>query len=154
MTMAPMDSSQLRWVEPMLRDCGEVFKDEEVETAVQMAHGAVLSGEYSILAAAEGKRLIGFCIAGQVPLTESTWCLYWLVVHPQFQRRGVGAALQSAIEREMRASGGHRIVCETSGRDCYAPARAFYRSAGYVEYGRVADYYSPGDSCLFLCKVI
>jgi len=100
------------------------------------------------------KRLVGFCIAGQVPLTESTWCLYWLVVPPESQRRGVGAALQSAIEREMQASGGQRIVCETSGRDCYAPARAFYRSAGYVEYGRVADYYSHGDCCFFFFKVI
>ena len=154
MTISPMDGRQLRWVEPILRDCGEVFKEEEVAMATQMAHAAVLRSEYSILAAVEGRRLLGFCIAGQVPLTESTWCLYWLVVHPEFQRRGVAAALHSALERAMRAAGGQRIVCETSVRDSYAPARAFYQSAAYVEYGRVADYYSPGDSCVFFCKVI
>jgi ribosomal protein S18 acetylase RimI-like enzyme len=154
MTIAPMDRNQLRWVEPMMRDCGEVFKEVEVGTAVQMAHAAVLNGEYSIMSAAAGKRLLGFCIFAQVPLTESTWCLYWLVVHPEFQRRGVGAALQSSIEREMRDAGGRRIVCETSGRESYTPAREFYQSAGYVEYGRVADYYSPGDACVFFCKVL
>jgi len=149
-----MDGCQLRWVEPILLDCGEVFRAEEVGMATQMAHAAVLRREYSILAAVEGKRLLGFCIAGQVPLTESTWCLYWLVVHPEFQRRGVAAALHSALEREMRAAGGQRIVCETSGRSSYAPARAFYLSAAYVEYGRVEDYYSLGDSCVFFCKLL
>jgi GNAT superfamily N-acetyltransferase len=93
-------------------------------------------------------------IAGPTPLTESTWHLYWLCVHPCFQCRGVARALQSALETAIRAHGGERIVVETGGRADYDPARAFYRAAGYRECGFIPDYYRPGDACFFYCKVL
>jgi ribosomal protein S18 acetylase RimI-like enzyme len=152
-TIGPMEASQQGWVEPMMRDCGEVFSEDEIQAALRMVDMA-LRGGYCILAAVEDGRLAGYCLAVPTPLTESTWDLYWLCVHPTFQRRGIATALQSALEAEVRALGGRRIVAETAGRADYDPARAFYRSAGYDECGRIPDYYRPGDACVFFCKVV
>lgn len=153
LTVIPMHSRQRHWLEPMLRDCGNVFSEEEIRLALTMAQDA-LHGDYCILAAQEDQRLVGYCLAGPTPLTQSTWHLYWLCVHPAFQRRAVGRALQSALEDVVRASGGRRIVVETASRSDYDPARAFYHSTGYGECGRIADYYRPGDACVFFCKVL
>ncbi len=153
MIVERMHPRQRQSVEPMLRDCRGVFSEDEIQTALGMVDAA-LCGAYCILAAAEGGRLAGYCLAGPTPLTESTWDLYWLCVHPDFQRRGVATALQSVLEDEIRASGGRRIVVETAARADYVPARAFYFSAGYHECGRIPDYYRPGDACVFFCKVV
>jgi ribosomal protein S18 acetylase RimI-like enzyme len=151
--VAPMHPRQRHAVEPLLRACGTVFSEEEIRVALGMLEDA-LCGAYSPLAAVEDRRFAGYCLAGPTPLTESTWHLYWLCVHPQFQRRGVASALQSALENTVRTCGGKRIVVETGGRPEYHPARAFYHFAGYIECGRIADYYRPGDACSFLCKVL
>ena len=130
-----------------------LFSEEEIRVALGMVEDA-LRGGYCVLAAQEGERLAGYRLAGPTPLTESTWHLYWLCVHPDFQRRGVARTLQSALEGVLGASGGKRIVVETASRPDYDPARAFYRSAGYDECGRIADYYRPGDACVFFSKVL
>lgn len=151
--VTPMHRGQRLSVEPMLRACGKVFSDREIIVALGMVEDA-LRGEYRILAATERERLAGYCLAGPAPLTHSTWYLYWLCVHPEFHRRGVASALQSALEDTVRSEGGRRIVVETAGRADYDSARAFYHSAGYRECGWIADFYGPGDGCYFLCKVL
>jgi ribosomal protein S18 acetylase RimI-like enzyme len=152
-TIAPMPRRRRRWVEPMLRACGSVFSEREIRVALGMLEDG-LQGGYCVLAAEDGERMAGYILAGPTPLTESTWHLYWLCVHPEFQRRKVGAALLTALEEEVRAAGGRRIVVETGGRADYDPARAFYNACGYEECGRIADYYKTGDACFFFCKVI
>ena len=151
--VAPMRPDQRPCVEPVLRACGPVFSEQEIRVAVGMVEDA-LRGEYSVLAAADGAQLAGYCIAGPTPFTQSTWHLYWLCVHPRFQRQGVASALESALERTVAACGGMRIVVETGGRADYDAARAFYQSAGYSICGRIEDYYRPGDACFFLCKML
>jgi ribosomal protein S18 acetylase RimI-like enzyme len=151
--VAPMQPAHLLSVEPLLRACGKVFSEQEILVAIGMVEDA-LRGEYCIRAAVDGTQLAGYCLAGPTPLTESTWHLYWLCVHPCFQCRGVARALQSALETAIRAHGGERIVVETGGRADYDPARAFYRAAGYRECGFIPDYYRPGDACFFYCKVL
>lgn len=152
-TVEPMHPGLRPFIEPLLRACGKAFSEEEIRVALGMAEAA-LRGEYAILATVEEGRLMGYCLAGPTPLTDSTWHLYWLCVDPEFQRQGVAHALQFALEDTIRASGGERIVVETAGRADYEPARAFYRSAGYAACGSIADYYRSGDACVFFCKVI
>jgi ribosomal protein S18 acetylase RimI-like enzyme len=148
-----MLQSGLRFVEPALRACGNVFSEEEIAVALEMA-GEALRGEYTILAAEIDSEFAGYCLSGPTPLTQSTWHLYWMCVLPRFQRRGIGRALQTNLESIVRASGGRRLVLETAGRADYDKARSFYRSVGYAECGRIVDYYSSGDDCFFYCKVL
>lgn len=52
------------------------------------------------------------------------------------------------------AAGGSRVYAETSGRDQYAPTRAFYRACGYRKVAELADFYADGDAKVIFVKNI
>ena len=51
-------------------------------------------------------------------------------------------------------AGATQLVLETGGRPDYAPVRRFYRRLGFVEAGRLADFYSSGDDCVIYRKAL
>jgi ribosomal protein S18 acetylase RimI-like enzyme len=133
------------------------FSEEEVRVALEVLDAGLaggLEGDYPLFAAEVDGRVCGYICIGRTPMTRSTWHLYWICVHPQRQRRGIGQALEKHVEDFIRARGGERIVLETSGRPDYAQSRRFYESAGYCASGQIRDYYKPGDDCLFYCKLL
>jgi ribosomal protein S18 acetylase RimI-like enzyme len=130
-----------------------VFTDEELRIAAELLDG-VLEDDYVGFVAERDGEVDGYVCLGPTPLTETTWHLYWLGVHPRAQRRGVARALHTEAEACVRARRGARIVVETSGRPAYRPARCFYERAGYRMAGRIEDYYRRGDDCVFYCKTL
>ena len=60
--------------------------------------------------------------------------------HPDFLRRGVGAALLERIIAEARARGMRRLSLETGSGPAFEPALALYRKRGFVDGGAFADY--------------
>jgi len=134
------------------------FRDEEVRVAAGVIDDAIADpAGYVILAGDAGDAkgtARGFVCGGSTPLTESTWHLYWICVHPEAAGRGLGRALQSRFEESVRARGGRRVVVETSGRADYARARRFYEAAGYGEAGRISDFYADGDACVLYSKTL
>ena len=137
-------------VHEILVACG-VFTDEEVRVALEMT-GA--PDDYVTFAAEVAGTVRGFVCIGPTPLTTTTWHLYWIGVHPGAHGAGVGRALQAHAERAVREQDGERLVLETSGRPDYDRARRFYAQAGYVEVGRIEDFYRPGDPCVIFCKTL
>ncbi len=125
------------------------FNDEEVAIAYELAEESARRGEESgyffLLAKTEG-RLVGYTCYGPIPATLASYDLYWIVVNPQFQGRGIGKALLRESERMIAERGGRRVYIETSSRELYNPTRAFYLSAGYREEAVLKDFYRPGDS--------
>ena len=85
-------------------------------------------------------------------MTESSFDLYWIAVHPDRVRRGVGRRLLKECEKKIREAGGARIYVETSGRVQYASTHAFYEDMGYQKEAVLADFYRPGDSKVVYCK--
>ena len=69
-------------------------------------------------------------------------------------RRWAGGALVADMERAIAAAGGRRVRVETSVEEAYGAARSFYQRQGYLEVGRIPDFYKPGDDLLTLCKQI
>ena len=137
-----------------LEACG-AFREEEIEVALGVVDDALADPDGYILLAAVGDGATrGFVCAGSTPLTASTWHVYWICVHPEAWSRGAGRALEERLEALVLARGGERLVVETSGRPDYARARRFYEAAGYRSAGRIADYYGPGDDCVFYCRVL
>lgn len=65
------------------------------------------------------------------------------------RRRGVAAALLEHIVREARARGYTRLSLETGAQEAFAPARALYRSRGFVDCGPFGDYH-PDPNSVFL----
>jgi ribosomal protein S18 acetylase RimI-like enzyme len=141
-------------IEHALRACG-AFNAEEVKVALEMFdEGVSDASSYALFSAAIEGQLAGYVCVGRAALTESSWYLYWLCVHPAEQGHGIGRALQRHGEAFIAAQGGRRIVLETSGRPDYDRARRFYERNGFQEVGRIEDFYRPGDDCLIFTKVI
>jgi ribosomal protein S18 acetylase RimI-like enzyme len=126
------------------------FSEEETRVALELFD----DGSYPHFGAEIDGAIRGYVCLDKTPLTLSTWHIYWLCVHPDVQKRGVGRALEAHGVKFAAAGGAGRVVVETSGRPDYAGARRFYVAVGYREAGRIADYYKPGDDCVFYVKAL
>jgi ribosomal protein S18 acetylase RimI-like enzyme len=78
-------------------------------------------------------------------MTEGTWNLYMLAVHPDRQRQGRGAALVRHVEQSLAARVARLLLIETSGVASFERTRALYRAIGYDEEARIRDFYKPGE---------
>jgi ribosomal protein S18 acetylase RimI-like enzyme len=151
-SLRPVGHGHRAPLEALVRATGR-FRESEVATAVELLDAALAGDDdYRFLGAFDGDALAGYACWGPTPGTEGTYDLYWIVVDPARQGRGVGTALVTAVEGRLAADGGRLIVVETSSRPDYAATRGFYRQRGYVEAARVPGYYAPGDDLVIYRK--
>lgn len=108
--------------------------------------------DYQILVAAREGKVVGYCCYGPTPMTEGTFDLYWIASDPQVRGQGVGAALVSAMEGDLRRRKGRLIRVETSAMEAYGPTRGFYAAMQYKEEARFRDFYKPGEDLIILAK--
>ena len=125
------------------------FSPAETEMAVELVEenlkrGAAASGYNFIFADADG-RTWGYACFGPIDYTAGSFDLFWIAVHPDFRRRGLGRRILRLSEEAIRAMGGARIFVETSGRAQYEPTREFYARAGYRRQAVLDDFYGSGD---------
>jgi len=111
------------------------------------------SGYRFVFAELDG-RLVGYTCYGPVPLTASSYDLYWIVVSPEFQAQGLGRTLLEETERLVRQEGGTRLYADTSGRPQYASTRAFYERVGFQREAALEDFYAPGDAKVMYSKLL
>ena len=133
------------------------FHCDEVDIAVELVNDHLAHGPasgYHFVFADLNPGLVGYACYGPVPCTQASYDLYWIVVDPEFQRHGVGRALMSAAESRIATAGGERVYIDTSGREQYAPTRAFYETNGYQCEARLKDFYAPGDDRVIYTKVL
>jgi acetoin utilization deacetylase AcuC-like enzyme/GNAT superfamily N-acetyltransferase len=133
------------------------FYPPEVDLAEELVNERLskgtVSGYYFVLAESYG-RLVGYGCYGPIPCTVTSYDLYWIAVHPDFQGRGLGKRLLKEIERLVQEVGGTRIYVETSQRPQYASTLAFYENRGYRKESVLEDFYGPGDARVTFCKVL
>ncbi len=111
------------------------------------------SGYQFVFAELDG-RPVGYACYGPIPCTMASFDLYWIVIHPQQQRRGLGRRLLEQVERRIKQAGGRHVYIDTSGRAQYAPTRAFYERCGYAVAAALPDFYAPGDPKIIYRKVL
>ena len=142
------------------------FSSAEIEIAAELpterlARGDA-SGYYFILAdeppardsAAATTALAGYACYGPIPGTVARYDVYWVVVGPSTQRRGLGRELLLRTEAAIRAAGGERIYIDTSTSSGYDAARGFYRRMGYTVAAELSDFYQDGDGKVIFLKVL
>jgi D-alanine-D-alanine ligase-like ATP-grasp enzyme/ribosomal protein S18 acetylase RimI-like enzyme len=131
------------------------FRPGEVEVAAEVLDDALAGGaegHYQSYVAEIAGKPVGWICFGPTPCTEGTFDIYWIVVDPAAQSRGIGRRLMSHAEDLIRAVKGRLVVIETSGSGRYEKTCGFYRKAGYREAARAADFYGPGDDKLVYLK--
>jgi GNAT superfamily N-acetyltransferase len=126
------------------------FTSEEVIIAEEVIDGSLdnpqTSGYFSLAAETKTGAFAGFISYGPIPLTESSWDLYWLAVDHRLQGKGVGGTLLKAAEEQIAKAGGKMTFIETSGKEQYDKTRRFYITHDYIEICNIPDFYAPGDS--------
>jgi GNAT superfamily N-acetyltransferase len=69
-----------------------------------------------------------------------------VLVHPDWQRRGIGRVLMARLEAEARAAGKTLLVLDTRVGD---PANALYRVAGWTAAGQIPNWARGADGALY-----
>jgi ribosomal protein S18 acetylase RimI-like enzyme len=133
-----------------------LFNPEEIRVAMELID-IVLSDrgqeDYEIECMAdENDRAIGYVCYGPAPMTQGTYDLYWIAVHPGAQGRRIGSRLINFLEEAVQAQGGRMILVETSSTPDYEKTLEFYVRNGFREQARVPDYYHPGNDRITFCK--
>lgn len=94
----------------------------------------------------------GWLLLGPTPATVGTYDMYWIVVHPAYQGRGVAQALDEHAVSFVKERHGYWLIAETSSQPSYERPRAFYIKQGYSVLSRIPDYYKPGDDLIVFGK--
>lgn len=135
-----------------------VFSAEEIDVAAELVAEAAAKGEkesgYSFVFAEEDGALLGYACFGRIPLTESSYDLYWLAVDNGRRKKGIAAHITALCEDRIKKEGGTQVYAETSSREDYTPARSFYLKAGYEECARQKDFYRKGDDKVTYVKFL
>ncbi|MFQ5441809.1 MAG: GNAT family N-acetyltransferase [Thermodesulfobacteriota bacterium] len=94
----------------------------------------------------------GFICYGATPLAEGVFDIYWIVVDPDYRKKGVATNLLKDTEKRLAREGARLMMAETSGQSGYSPARSFYERNGFQEEARIRGFYKPGDDLVVYVK--
>ena len=143
-----------------IRDLVEVtgfFYAAEIDVAEELVLERLSKGGesgYHFVLAEDNGRLAAYTCYGPIACTASSYDLYWIAVHPDFQGLGLGKRILEETESLIREAAGTRIYAETSQRPQYAGTRAFYEGRGYHQASLLPDFYGPGDGKVTYCKIL
>ncbi|MCX6561201.1 MAG: GNAT family N-acetyltransferase [Candidatus Aminicenantes bacterium] len=131
------------------------FYDHEVEVAVELIEERLNEGEstgyHFVFAEVDGVTAAYSCY-GPIPMTKSSFDLYWIVTHADYRGQGIGRRLLEETYRHARALGCTLIIAETSGLEHYAPTRGFYDKNDFTLEARLRDFYDEGDDKFIYVK--
>jgi ribosomal protein S18 acetylase RimI-like enzyme len=146
------------FIEKMVVSAGN-FNEIEISTAMELVDEALAEGEeesgylFAVLEDGENHRGVqGYACYGPVPLTQGVYDLYWIVVDPACQGKGLGGHLLEYVERDVLSRGGRMVLIETSSQETYAGSVRFYEHSGYHLAARIRNFYKIGDHKLVFQK--
>jgi ribosomal protein S18 acetylase RimI-like enzyme len=155
MPIRKFEKEDIRPLEEIVRATG-VFREEEIGVAVELMDIAAENKEqkdYFLFSYLDDEgTLQGYYCVGPTPMTQGTFDLYWIAVHPRMHRKRIGHELLEHCEAQVKSMDGKLIVVETSSQPKYEPTRRFYLRHQYAEAARVKDYYAQDDDLVIYSK--
>ncbi|MBF0117856.1 MAG: GNAT family N-acetyltransferase [Desulfobacterales bacterium] len=133
------------------------FNEKEVDVAVELIKEHIAKGVesgYHFVFSEVGEKIIGYTCYGPIACTTSSYDIYWIVVNPDYQGKGIGKKLLMETESLILKAGGSRSYIETSCRLQYNKTRAFYERCGYNLASVLKDFYDKGDDKATYCKIL
>jgi D-alanine-D-alanine ligase len=133
------------------------FRPDEVDVAVELVDERLAKGaasNYEFLFTEVAGQVAGYACYGPIACSLGSYDLYWIVVDPAWQGKGIGQRLVQTVEQKVAERGGRQIWIETSGRPQYAPTRSFYRRCGYEVYAELPGFYDMGDDKVIWGKTL
>lgn len=132
-----------------------MFRPHEIDVAVELVDETLDRGEasgYHFIFAEQAGQVVGYVCYGPITVTTHSYDLYWIVVDPSQQGKGLGRSLLQRAEQHVAARGGRQVYIETSGQEIYLPTRRFYDRCGYKLEATIKDFYAPQDDKLIYVR--
>lgn len=125
-----------------------LFQLEEVEVLAGMLQSP---GEHDVwFTDDDGTGPIGVAYLAPEKMTEGTWNLYLIAVHPDHQRQRRGKAILEHVQAWLIERGERLLLVEAAGVDEFDYVRRFYASNGFEAEATIRDFYEPGvDKVVF-----
>jgi ribosomal protein S18 acetylase RimI-like enzyme len=152
MTIRPTRSDDISALKAVLDGTG-LFPSELL---ADMVSGFLSDGESHdiwLTCEMEGKA-VGFCYAAPEELTDGTWNMLAIAVHPSSQGHGVGAAIVKQLEATLVDRGERVLIADMSGAQEFEQTRQFYRKNGYMEEARIRDFWAAGNDKIVFWKAL
>lgn len=77
-------------------------------------------------------------------MTEGTWNIQFIAVHPDHQNTGMGSTLINAAEHGLKQRKARIALVETAAVAEFDTVRTFYRRRGYEPEATIRDFYDTG----------
>jgi ribosomal protein S18 acetylase RimI-like enzyme len=142
-----------------LAEASGLFEPSQTEELAQMlnrhfddaaASPEIWLTQFDHAGAPELPNIIGMAYIAPERMTEGTWNLLLIAIHPDYQKKGHGKALLHHVEQMLAEKGERVLLVETSGTDDFEYVRSFYRTSGYDEEARIREFYAAGiDKIIF-----
>ena len=146
--IVPTDLPQLKAV---IDGCG-LFPSEMLDDMVAGFLSGESKEEFWLTIDDQGSQAIAYCAPER--MTQGTWNLLLIAVHPAKQGKGLGSCLMRHIERALAARGDRVLLVETSGLPSFEQTRAFYDKLGYDREARIRDFYNAGEDKIIFRKAL
>lgn len=148
----PSDTSALL----ALAEATGLFESNQIEELAQMPnqHFSNEADSQDVWFTDDDNEPVGVAYVAPERMTEGTWNLYLIAIHPDHQRQGRGAALVRHVEQMLAERGERVLLVETSGLEEFEYVCAFYRKIGYDEEARIREFYKAGDDKIIFRKAL
>lgn len=139
-----------------LAEATGLFEANQIEELSQMLnqHFSSETDSQDLWFTDDDNEPIGVAYVAPERMTEGTWNLYLIAIHPDRQRQGRGVALIRHVEQMLAERGERMLLVETSGLEDFEYVRAFYRKIGYDEEARIREFYKAGDDKIIFRKTL
>ncbi len=150
-TIRPLKPSDMLAVKAVIDACG-LFPSDMLDEMVAGYFSGEAKDNYW-LTYDDGEPV---AVAYYVPerMTDGTWSLLLIAVHPERQGSGCGSAIVGYIERVLAMGGGRVLLVETSGLPSFEGTREFYKKVGFDEEARIREFYQTGEDKIVFRKVL
>lgn len=133
-----------------------LFSPDELEELRQMLIDSLRKegDTYPFWLTDDDDGLVGLAYCEPERMTNGTWNLQLIAVHPSHQRQGRGAKLLHFVEQSLVDRGARILLVETMGTSEFEYARKFYRKNGYNEEARIREFYAEGADKIVFRKAL
>lgn len=97
---------------------------------------------------------VGVAYIAPERMTEGTWNLLLIAIHPDQQKQGRGSTLLKHVEQSLIKRGERMLLVETLGLDDFDYVRRFYLAHGYEKEAVIRDYYGDGLDKIVFRKIL
>ncbi|MBX2865083.1 MAG: GNAT family N-acetyltransferase [Leptolyngbyaceae cyanobacterium MAG.088] len=95
---------------------------------------------------------VGVAYCAPERMTNGTWNLLFIAIHPEAQGQGRGTLLIEHVEQLLKEQNVRLLLVETLAN--FDRTRAFYCKCGYVEEARIRDFYDTGADKIVYRKLL